>query len=202
MRFDTSFENVEKPLREFVPHLSRGVFYRVIWSVLFFGFLGAGLADGEGTLKVFLLGLIFSPTLWVVWSGVVWSVRLSPQARQASEREKNRLWFTHLCNRLAPVLSIFIFLLVIVLADCMNLSLIFGVQLGLLMMPIFYLMVVYIPLFWKGLADITNSTQVYPVGWAVKRIDFPLFPASVVLPHPVSPPRLSLADHGAAQPQG
>lgn len=97
-------------------------------------------------------------------------------------------------RRVAPGLVIFVILFSLVLADCMNLSLLFGVEMGLLIAPVAYFMGVSFFLFGKGWVDITRPLVLPIVVLDVKYLTRHLFPSSVVLPHPASPPRLCLAD--------
>ena len=96
-------------------------------------------------------------------------------------------------RRVAPALAIFVFLLSLALADCMNLSLLFGVQMGFLMAPVAYFMGVSFFLFGKGWVDIIRPAVLPIFVLAVKYFTRHLFPSSVLLPHPASPPRFCLA---------
>lgn len=105
-------------------------------------------------------------------------------------------------QRVAPALAIFVFLLSLAFADLMNLSLLFGVEMGLLIAPVAYFMGVSFFLFGKCWIDITRPAVLPIFVLDVKYVTRQLFPSSVVLPHPVSPPRHCLADCEALKTAG
>lgn len=105
-------------------------------------------------------------------------------------------------RRVAPALVVFSFLFSLMLADCMNMSLLFGLQMGLLFVPVAYFMGVFFVLLGRGYVELLRPA-VLPISIvSMKFLAHYSFSPSFFSPVPISPPRLCLADREAIQPQG